>query len=154
MALCIASGGRMLYIFRLIVNAVSLGAPICRSVYLPSPLLFLNQALIIHSLSLFIQLSLSLSLYVDLLLCLCLCLCLSFSLSHAIHSPPLPPIPQGGELSRRFQLCGGRPDIAGVHGRSPVVGRAARHHLRGRAQELPSQVGETLVNDVKVRSAK
>jgi hypothetical protein len=90
MALCIASGGRMLYIFRLIVNAVSLGAPICRSVYLPSPLLFLNQALIIHSLSLFIQLSLSLSLYVDLLLCLCLSVSVSVSLSPSL-SPSLTP---------------------------------------------------------------
>lgn len=59
----------------------------------------------------------------------------------------------GGELSRRFQLCGGGPNLSGVHSQRPVVSRAARHHIRRRAQELPCQVRDktpSLIYDINV----
>ena len=66
MALRIAAGSRMLYVCRLIDNAVSLGDPICRPFYLPSPLLTPSThclSLSLHPiLSVYASLSLSASL--------------------------------------------------------------------------------------------
>ena len=55
----------------------------------------------------------------------------------------LPPASVDGQFPWRLQLRCGRPHLSGVHGQRSVVGRAARHHLRGRAQELPGQVCTT-----------
>jgi len=46
----------------------------------------------------------------------------------------------GGEFPRGLQLHRGGPDLPGVLGQRPVVRRAARYHMQGRAQELPRQV--------------
>lgn len=67
-------------------------------------------------------------------------------ISHsAAHFSLSLPLDSGCEFSRRFKLCGGGPDLPGVHGERPVVRRAACDHIRRGAQELPGQVRENTV---------